>query len=127
MNFTNCSAADMFLVFLKTAMLIPATMLVTGLPPVGTGGGRGTGPTPKAAGLMPRWLRDPEAACHITMDLFPVAESTRDSVPLEYWASLGLVSLSVWMKSIICLTAATFCGVLNVGFPAESKNCPPCC
>ena len=48
-------------------------------------------------------------------------------MPLEYCASLVLAILSVCMKSIICLTAATFCGVSNVGLPAESKNDPPCC
>src|ERR1017187_9501922 len=127
MNFTNCSAADMFLVFLKTAMLMPATMLVTVFPPDGMGDGSGTGATPMSAAFMPRCLSDPEAACQITMAVFPVAQSTRASVPLEYWASLGLVILSVWMKSIICLTAATFCGVLKVGLPAASKNWPPCC
>ncbi len=48
-------------------------------------------------------------------------------MPLVYWASAGLVILSVCMKLIICWTAATFCGVSNVGWPAESKNVPPCC
>ena len=48
-------------------------MLVIGLPPAGTGDGSGTGATPMSAAFMPSCLRDPEAACQITMDVFPVA------------------------------------------------------
>jgi hypothetical protein len=73
MNFTNFSAADRFLVSLKTALLMPATMLVTFLPPGGTGDGSGTGATPMSAAFMPSCLSDPEAACQITMAAFPVA------------------------------------------------------
>src|ERR1017187_2758507 len=73
MNFTNCSAADMFLVFLKTAMLMPAPMLVTVFPTDGMGDGSGTGATPMSAAFMPSCLSDPEAACQITMAVFPVS------------------------------------------------------
>src|ERR1035438_8067487 len=73
MNFTNFSAAERFLVSLKTAMLMPATMLVTLFPPGGRGDGRGTGATPMSAAFMPSCLSDPEAACQITMAVFPVA------------------------------------------------------
>ena len=89
MNFTNFSAADMFLVSLKTAMLMPATMLVTCLPPAGNGDGSGTGATPMSAAFMPSLAREPAAACQITIDVLPLAKSVRASVPLEYWASPG--------------------------------------
>ncbi len=73
MNFTNFSAADMFLVSLNTARLIPATMLVTFLPPAGIGDGSGTGATPMSAAFMPSLASDPEAACQMTIEVLPVA------------------------------------------------------
>ena len=102
------------------AMLMPATMLVIFFPPGGTGAGSGTGATPISDAFMPSLASDPAAACQMTMAVLPVAKSVSASVPLEYCASLGLVILSACTKSIICFTAATFCGVSNVGLPTAS-------
>src|ERR1019366_2372057 len=127
MNFTNLIAASLFLVFLKIPRLMPATMLVTGRPPAGSVAGSGTGATPMSSGFIPNCRTEPWAACQKTIEVVPVAKSFSASVPFEYWASLGFTILSVCMKSRYCLIAATFCGVLNVAFPAESKNDTPCC
>src|SRR5674476_28847 len=127
MNFANWIAASLFLVFLKIPRLMPATMLVTDFPPAGSFAGSGTGATPMSASLMPNWMSEACAACQKTIDVVPVAKSFNASVPFEYWASLGFTILSVCMKSMYCLMPATFCGVLNVALPDESKNDPPCC
>src|ERR1035437_2281409 len=106
---------------------MPATMLVTFWPPAGTGDGSGTAATPMSSGFMPSWASEPDAACQITIEVLPVAKSLSASVALEYSASLGLTILLLCMKSMYCLIAATFWGVLKVGFPAASKKLPPCC
>src|SRR5450759_4576591 len=127
MNFTNWIAASLFLVFLKIPRLMPATMLVTGFPPAGSCAGSGTGATPMSSGFMPNSFSEACAACQKTIEVVPVAKSFSASVPFEYWASLGFTILSVCMKSMYCLIAATFCGVLNVALPDESNHDPPCC
>src|SRR5450759_4757956 len=127
MNFTNWIAASLFLVFLKIPRLMPATMLVTGFPLAGSFAGTGTGATPMSSGFMPSCLSEACAACQKTMEVVPVAKSFSASVPFEYCASLGFTILSVCMKSMYCLIAATFCGVLNVALPDASNHDPPCC
>ena len=54
-------------------MLMPATMLVMGLPPAGIGEGSGSGATPMSEAFMPSLASDPEAVCQKTMADFPVA------------------------------------------------------
>ena len=127
MNFTNFSAASLCLVLAKTAMLIPATMESTCLPPAGGLAGNGIGTTPYCEAFIPYLASEAPAACHISMAALPVAKSWTASVPLEYSASLGLAILSVPMKPMYCFSAATFCGVLKVGLPEASKKSPPCC
>ena len=58
---------------LKIARLMPATMLVTFLPPAGMGEGSGSGATPMSEACMPSLASDPEAACQKTMAALPVA------------------------------------------------------
>src|SRR5690242_4293862 len=126
MNFTNCRAASLFLVNEKTAMLIPATMLLIFLPPLGAFSSIGTGATPYAFGSIFWAFSDEPAACQSSIAALPLAKSLTDWF-CAYSALLGLTILSVDMKPMYRLSASTFSGESNVALPDESNHCPPYC
>ena len=110
MNLTNASAASLCLVFLKTAMLMPATM----------GHDRRCREPRRAPGPAPR--RSRSASCRAALRLFSALPATSASPALPLAKSLtawfpgrtrrcsGLAILSAPIKSTYCLTAATSLG-----------------
>ena len=96
MNLTNCSAASLFLVFLKIDMLMPAMKVAIFWPPVGAG----KGTTPYSSLFMPLdWMELSALFWLSIIATFFVAKSLTDLVPLSYCALEALTTLSFCIRS----------------------------